>query len=395
MTKSSPNRLRGITWKHTRGLLPMLATAQRFEEMNPDVRITWETRSLQSFADEPLEMLAQHYDLLVIDHPSCGRAAAGGFLTPLDEVIPASFMRDQERYSVGQSYPSYDYKGHLWALPIDTAAPVSACRPDLLHTAGYAVPRTWEEMIQLAREGLVAVPGLAIDSLMNFFMLCLALGEEPFSAEDCVVSAPVGAEAMRRLRELLHLCPAECMSANPIAIWNLLAKSERVAYCPFAYGYSNYSRKGYAEHVIEAGDLMAFHGQPLRSTLGGAGLAISRRCENVGAAVAYAQYVAAERCQKTLYFDAGGQPGHRAAWLDEEVNRRSNGFFKNTLPALDRAWVRPRFDGYLEFQSTAGDLLHAYLRDDDLHDKGNESSVLTEMNGILRKAHRSHGNEAR
>ena len=70
-------------------------------------------------------------------------------------------------------------------------------------------------------------------------------------------------------------------------------------------------------------------------------------------AVKYADYVAASRCQRALYFDSGGQPGHRAAWLDPEVNRRSNGFFEKTLTVLDRAWVRPRFNRYLEFQHRA------------------------------------------
>jgi multiple sugar transport system substrate-binding protein len=387
MTTFSHSLLRGITWKHTRGLLPMLATAQRFEETHPGVRISWETRSLQSFADEPIEILAQRYDLMVIDHPSCGRAAAKGFLMPLDEVIPASFLLDQERHSTGQSYFSYDYDGHLWALPIDTAAPVSMCRRDLLRMAGHALPGTWEEMIKLARKGLVVVPGLAIDSLMNFFMLSLALSEEPFTTEDCVVSEPVGVEAMRRLRELLQLCPAECMDANPIAIWNKLAQSEHAAYCPFAYGYSNYSRKGYGENLVEAGDLVTFNDAPLRSTLGGAGLAISRHCRELTTAVAYAQYVSAEQCQKTLYFDSGGQPGHRAAWIDAEVNRRSNGFFERTLPALDRAWVRPRFDGYLDFQSKAGELLHGYLRLG-----GDEAAVMMAMNDELQIARRLRGN---
>jgi multiple sugar transport system substrate-binding protein len=387
MTTLSPSLLRGITWKHTRGLLPMLATAQRFEEMHPGVRISWETRSLQSFADEPIEMLAQRYDLMVIDHPSCGHAATGGFLMPLDEVIPASFLHDQEQHSTGQSYFSYDYGGHLWALPIDTATPISMYRHDLLRMAGHALPGTWEEMIKLARKGFVIVPGLAIDSLMNFFMLSLALGEEPFIAEDYVVSEPVGIEAMRRLRELLQLCPAECMEANPIAIWNKLAQSKHAAYCPFAYGYSNYSRRGYSENLVEAGDLVTFNGAPLRSTLGGAGLAISRHCKELTTAVAYAQYVSAERCQKTLYFDSGGQPGHRAAWLDAEVNRRSNGFFERTLPALDRAWVRPRFDGYLDFQTKAGELLHSYLRLG-----GNESEVVAAMNDELHIARQSRGN---
>jgi multiple sugar transport system substrate-binding protein len=381
-------QLRGVTWKHTRGLLPMLATAERFEEMHPDVQITWETRSLQSFADEPLEVLALRYDLLVIDHPSCGRAAAKGFLIPLDEAIPTPFLQDQAQHSVGQSYQSYYYNAQQWALPIDAAAPVSGYRLDLLRESGYDVPRTWEEMTHLAHKGLVVVPGLAIDSLMNFFMLCLALGEEPCSTDDRVVSAPVSAEAMRRLRELLRLCPSECMKANPIAIWEMLAKSQRGAYCPFAYGYSNYSRRGYAEYPVNAGDLVTFHGAPLRSTLGGAGLAISAGCRDMETATTYLQYVASGLCQRTVYFDAGGQPGHRGAWLDDEVNRRSNGFFKETLPALNRAWVRPRFDGYLQFQSHAGELLHRYLRDG-----GDELSVLTDMDHLLRNAHQGRRNE--
>ncbi|MGH9619970.1 MAG: carbohydrate ABC transporter substrate-binding protein, partial [Bryobacteraceae bacterium] len=65
-------QLKGITWRHTRGYLPMVATAQRFCELNPEVLIRWETRSLQQFADSPVEELAREFDLLVIDHPSMG-----------------------------------------------------------------------------------------------------------------------------------------------------------------------------------------------------------------------------------------------------------------------------------------------------------------------------------
>ena len=31
--------MRGITWNHSRGFPPLVATAQRFEELNPDVTI--------------------------------------------------------------------------------------------------------------------------------------------------------------------------------------------------------------------------------------------------------------------------------------------------------------------------------------------------------------------
>ena len=67
-------KLTGITWNHTRGYLPLVATAQRFADQHPDVSIEWHRRSLQEFADFPIERLAERFDLLVIDHPFAGHA---------------------------------------------------------------------------------------------------------------------------------------------------------------------------------------------------------------------------------------------------------------------------------------------------------------------------------
>jgi hypothetical protein len=87
--------LTGITWNHTRGYLPMVATAQRFSELHPDVSITWHKRSLQQFADAPLSDLATRFDLMVIDHPSIGEAAQHNLLltrppTPSVDPTPAT-----------------------------------------------------------------------------------------------------------------------------------------------------------------------------------------------------------------------------------------------------------------------------------------------------------------
>ena len=75
-------QLRGVAWDHTRGYLPMVAAAQRFEDLFPDLRITWEKRSLQSFGDEGLDAAVEQFDLLVIDHPYVGEfriAPVGSF----------------------------------------------------------------------------------------------------------------------------------------------------------------------------------------------------------------------------------------------------------------------------------------------------------------------------
>src|ERR1700742_1155774 len=151
-------QLRGITWQHTRGYLPMVATSQRFSEINPDVSIRWELRSLQAFADCPIEELARQFDLLVVDHPSSGRAALNDVLLPLDDLISRALLADLATNSVGRSWESYLYNGHQWASPIDAATPVSAWRPDLLDKYSITPPTTWDELLDLAKRGLVVVP---------------------------------------------------------------------------------------------------------------------------------------------------------------------------------------------------------------------------------------------
>ncbi len=377
--------LTGITWNHTRGLMPMLATAQQFEETHPGVTIRWEKRSLQAFADAPLSELTQRFDLMVIDHPSIGEAATKGLLLPLEEHLSSEFLADQESNSVGRSHASYQYNGHQWTLAIDAATPVAGWRPDILTRAGATLPTTWPELLELARRGLVAVPGLAIDSLMAFFMLANALDAEPFQNENTVIEPEkreAAESALTMLRELLNLSAPGSLDRNPIRTWQLLAESDTVAYCPFAYGYSNYSRHGYASHQLTTGNLITLdNGTPLRSTLGGAGIAVSAQCKHRDTAIAYAAHVASPLTQRTLYVSSGGQPGHRTAWLDEETNRITNNFFANTLPTLDAAWVRPRWPGFIAFQDAASTIVHNYLRNHDV----TERQVLIDLNSALTK----------
>lgn len=376
--------LTGITWNHTRGYLPMVATAQRFSELYSEISITWQKRSLQQFADAPLADLAARFDLMVIDHPSIGEAAHHALLLPLDEYLATEYLADQAANSVGGSHASYHYEGHQYALATDAATPISGWRPDLLDRAEAELPTTWEDLLALARRGLVIVPAIPIDSLMNLFMLANSLDAEPFTNPGEVIPKAQGTEALQRLRELVQLTAPGSLTRNPIRTWQLLADSDNVALCPFAYGYSNYSRPGYATNVLQAGGLVMLNGNRLRSTLGGAGLAISRACRHPEEALAYAQYVASPHIQKSIYTHSGGQPGYRAAWLDQTLNTASNEFFTSTLATLDSAWVRPRFPGFIAFQEVASNLVHHYL----VHG-GPESSVLDQMDQALEQSGKS------
>ena len=380
MTPSTePVRLRGMTWNHSRGFTPMVATAQRYGELHLTVDITWEKRSLQEFADQPLDQLAERYDLLVIDHPWVGFAARAGFLLPLDQHLPAAFLEEQASQSVGPSARSYCIDGHQWALAIDTATPVASWRPDLIAVGD--LPRSWAGLLELARAGRVLIPGIPVDTLMNFYMVCSTLGEDVAQSAERVVSAQVGVQALGMLRELAQSLDPLFFDLNPIRVYEAMTATDRFAYCPFAYGYNNYSRDGYARRPLEFGDLVEIGGRPCRTTLGGAGLAISSRCAGVEAALDYAAFVADPVCLRTLYFDSGGQPGHRSAWTDARVNAACRNFFINTLPALDRAFLRPRYPGYLRFQDCAGAPIRDYLRQG-----GDERALLERLDSLYRES---------
>src|SRR5437868_6444132 len=144
-------RLRGMTWRHDRGLAPMLATAKQFGVEHPDVAIDWEARSLSEFGEAPAEHLAQKYDLVVLDHPFVGALAQSRSFLPLDEHFPPCQLRQFAGDSTGPSHASYEMHGRQWALAIDAAAQVAGYRGDLLEHEGVQVPRTWDEVLALGR----------------------------------------------------------------------------------------------------------------------------------------------------------------------------------------------------------------------------------------------------
>jgi multiple sugar transport system substrate-binding protein len=372
--------LRGITWGHSRGITPLLAAAQRYEELNPDVQIQWKKRTLQEFADFPIEKLTEEYDLLIIDHPWVGCAAATNCVLPLNEYLPSAYLKNQLDNSVGGSFESYNYNGSQWALAIDAAAPFASYRKNLLEENNNSLPQTWNDVLELAKAGKVAVPAIPIDLLMNFYSFCIAEGEEPFLLNE-LISEETGIAAMQTMKQLWSLVDKKMFVCNPIAVAELMSSTNDYWYCPFAYGYSNYSRTGFARHLLYYTDVITINNKKLRTTIGGTGISVSAFSKHKEAAIDFAAFVCSEDFQKSMYVQHGGQPGHLAAWLNEEANSLTDDFFKNTLPIMQNGYIRPRYNGYLHFQDHAGLPLQQYLLD-----KINEKDALHEMNVIYKQS---------
>jgi multiple sugar transport system substrate-binding protein len=373
--------LRGSTWDHSRGYDPLPATAVAFNALHPDVRITWERRTLQDFGEMSVVDLAGRYDLIVLDHPWLGATHAANALLPLDQYVDAAVLDEQAQNSVGKSHASYDYEGHLWAFAVDAAAQTSAYRPDLLDAEP---PATWDAVLALARRlnaagrTSVSVPLCHIDTLPCFVTLCANAGEAPFTGSDGAVSRAVGRYALEMLRELLALGHPDAIGWNPPAILDRMSSTDEVAYVPLLFCYSNYSRPGYRPHLVQFTNIPAdAHGRPRGAILGGAGMAVSASTQHPEIASAYAAFSASPEIQRTLYFENGGQPGHRAAWTDATVNAACNNFFLNVLPTMDESTLRPRYNGWIGVQDATCALLHRFLKDG-----GDIDATLNELDAV-------------
>lgn len=351
--------LRGMTWDHSRGYDPMVATAEAYAAARPGVRIDWEKRSLQAFADRPIGEMADRYDLMVIDHPHVGEAARSGHLQALDTEDRAGDLDALSRQSVGVSHDSYNFDGRQWGLAIDAATPVSAYRPDRID----APPADWSEVVDLARAGQVAFALIPINALMTFMGLARNTGADVAQGSTFIDRA-AGEDLLGLLGDIVALMDPRCLTLDPIGIYEWMGRTaDAPAYSPFGYGYTNYSRNGYCRFPLVFADAPGVNGNGPRGTvIGGTGIAVSSSSRHRELAADYAFWIAGAECQAGLFFDAGGQPGNAVAWESDHCNAATRDFFRNTRETLETAWLRPRYDGYMGFQDRGGDIVHAFLR---------------------------------
>jgi len=359
--------LKGITWAHTRGLAPLQVTWQVYSDFHPDVEIQWHIRSLHDFGEGSLNELVQNYDFLLIDHPFMGTIAQSNLFVKLDQNLFADILKTLASESVGASYNSYYYEGHQWALPVDAAAQVSAARIDLIEAAGFSVPTSWNEILELSQKtGKVAMALTPMATLGMFFTLCNYYGEEPFKNQsEKVVSDEVAVLALTDMHQLFNSMPRWCLDVYPPAVFNKMCTSGEIWFVPLSYGYVNYSMKGYATTTVTFMDVPATKSNIVGgSTLGGVGIALSVHCQNTDVALDYMQWIAGADCQSTLYALSGGQPANIKAWKNELLNSISINFYENTLKSLENAFVRPRYNGFHHFQTHTERLLQSFLKNE-------------------------------
>lgn len=353
-------RLRGMTWEHRRAVDPLLGTASMFRARHPDIEVEWSARPLSGFEFTPVDALAKDYDLIILDHPFMGEVAASGSLVPIDGLVAV----DAAQFA-GPSLDTYRFQGKTWALPIDAACQISAARPDLMRALDAEPPHDWRGLLELGerakRHGLFLAIGLkGVHSLMTFFTLMANLGSPcALEPEAAFADRRAAVEVLGLLRGLLHYCPPQALDWDSIALHEQMSGRADLAFCPAVYCYATYAEAD-RRHPLRFHDFPGPNG-PAGSTIGGTGLGVSAHRQHRGAALAYARF-AAEPATQHAFALHHGQPARHEVWLDEAVNRRFDGCYRNTLATMEACWTRPRHRGYLAFQKTGGEMIETHLR---------------------------------
>ncbi|MFD1786310.1 extracellular solute-binding protein [Sphingomonas floccifaciens] len=328
---------RGLTWDHPRGYNALAAAGGAL--------IAWDKHPLEGFESHPIADLCATYDLVVLDHPHVGEAVAADCLVPLEDLFDPAEIAALGRAAIGPSLASYRYAGKHWALPLDAATQVMACRRDVTET-----PETWDALIALAERMPVALSLAGPHAALSFQSVCGALGAP--RAGERFVDRAVGREAYAILVRLIGETTRACAAMNPITMLEAMAAGDGPALCPLIYGYVTYSAAG----TIRYAD--APHGPAgIGSTLGGTGIAVSRRAEVTDDLRDHLRWLMADATQRGFIPQHDGQPALRSAWTDPAVDAAAGGFYSATRATLEAALLRPRHDRAIAFQTEASLLI--------------------------------------
>lgn len=353
-----PLRLRVLGWDHPRCTAPMRAAARLWTERHPEVIVDWEVRPGLAFAEQPLEGVTPHSDVISIDHPFVGAASATGCLVPLDELLGAGAL-EHAAATVGRSHRSYRFDGHLWALPTDAACQVSVVRPDLLSDiprtlgrrpgVGARRSRTRDGVARTA-SGHVLIPH-ALRELWpsgggNGRLICRS-GRRGCGARLAPASWPSCAIRKRGRTSAHRGC----------------RRPTTALYGPLQFGFVNYSRGEFQGRRLRFVDIPSVDGgSPVGSCLGGAGLAVSAESPCVTEAAAFAAWCMDPTIQRQVVLAHHGQPASADVWCDEDADALAGGFFSDTRATIDAAIVRPTDPWWPSFQRRARHVLSDGLR---------------------------------
>jgi multiple sugar transport system substrate-binding protein len=362
--------LRGLTWRHRRGISPLLATAAAYTLQHPDMTIEWDDLPWHEFWQTSVTEMSSHsgrYDLYMFDHPWVGDFAENDWLLPLDTFLTREQRDDLSADADPASYRSYTWRDQTWALPVDAACHVIVFRPDLAELS--ALPNDWDALLAFARTRhrppqryAFVAPLIGGGNALLFFLGVLAATGEPAFEDpaNAAIAPERGRRALDILRQVSEMnLPPDRMRGR---VYDALLQTDEAVIGASVFAYINYFGPD-AARPLGIADMPVLSETGVRtSMLGGMGLGISMDCPDPQRAWDYAWYVMSKPVQSELYIENDGQPARLSALRNPSVEARTGPFLPVLRSALDGCYIRPRYPRWLEIENGAAPALEQFLQ---------------------------------
>lgn len=327
-----------------------------FEQAHPGVTVREEilpssTDQQHQFYAINLEGKSVTFDLLAVDVIWVQEFARAGWIQPVDHVLPAA---EREAYVAG-AIEAATFEGRLFAIPWYLDAGVLFYRRDLLDRYGFAPPKTWPELVRMARmildqEQDPDLTGFLWQGKQYEGLVCVALefirghggtvlGNRTRESED----------ALGFMRTLVKegLSAALVTTADEEATRHVFGAGRAIFLRNWPYAWALFQAEGSPVRTkVGLAPLPSFPGHESVSTLGGWMLAVPHRAPHPREAVDLLRYLSSPAIQKRIALELGYLPARRDLYREPSL-LGAKPWLAELAPVLIGAKPRPVTPYYL------------------------------------------------
>jgi multiple sugar transport system substrate-binding protein len=308
-------------------------------------------------------------DIYGMDMPWVQEFGRAGWARPLGDLTP-----DLEENFVANGLDVFSFNGQRLGVPFWSSVSGTFYRTDLLEAAGFAPPKTYDELVEIAQAIIAQDPklsgfvwaGLKDEQLvMTWAEFLLGFGGRYFDdAGQCAMNSPEGVEALSFMVNLIE----SGVSPREVPAW----KAEE-ARTRFAEGKAVFLRHNHdivvwlddPERSAVAGKwaVMPNPAQPngqVANATGGFAFAANPYSDNPTEAMQVLEVIASEPVQKGFAI-AWGPVQYRKGVLDDPDVQAANPNANTIEPLLSGAVSRPPSTRYTELSSILQDEIHSAI----------------------------------
>jgi multiple sugar transport system substrate-binding protein len=295
----------------------------RFEKENPGIRVTDET--LPASTDEQHQFYvinlagdSSDFDVLSMDVIWVQEFAKAGWLKPLDRIFP---FEEREEFFKGP-VDAVTYTGSAYAVPWYIDAGVLYYRKDLLSKYGFSPPRTWDELVKIAKHITGAEPpglygfiwqGKQYEGLVcNVLEYMWSNGGELFRDGNPGALTEENVSALEFMKDLIYkhrVTPELVRTAIEEDTRHTFGNGRAVFMRNWPYAWNIFEREGSpVKGKVGVAPLPSFEGGESSPTLGGWQLGINRFSKHQREAEKLIKFLTSDEVQKQLALTVGYKP---------------------------------------------------------------------------------------